>query len=252
MGLLPTWLPAFLADLRPLPCLPLPALFPLPLTRYTTRIEAEKSLYPVLLSNGNLVESGDLPGGRHFTVWEDPFVKPCYLFALVAGDLALSESSFRTASGRDVALRIFVQAKNIGEVDFAMESLKRSMKWDEEAFGLEYDLDLFNIVAVDDFNVRRRAAGVWGWGCGVWFGVRGGGGVGWGLLFAVLGVGMAAHRRAAGSGRGPDGRRAESRVICSVCAPRCLQPPRSAESLIPCPRTPLPRMRRWARWRTRA
>ena len=120
---------------------------------YVTRIEADKSKYPVLLGNGNLIEQGDLGDGRHYTVWEDPFRKPCYLFALVAGDLAMKEDSFVTCSGRTVALRIFVQAPNINKVDFAMQSLKRSMKWDEDTFGLEYDLDLFNIVAVDDFNM---------------------------------------------------------------------------------------------------
>ena len=121
---------------------------------YTTRIEADKAKYPVLLGNGNLVEEGEVGDGtRHFTVWEDPFRKPCYLFALVAGDLAMREDTFTTSSGRTVALRIFVQAQNIGKVDFAMQSLKRSMKWDEDTFGLEYDLDLFNIVAVDDFNM---------------------------------------------------------------------------------------------------
>lgn len=120
---------------------------------YTTRIEADKAKYPVLLGNGNLVEQGDLPNGRHYTVWEDPFRKPCYLFALVAGDLAMSEDSFTTCSGKKVALRIFVQRQNADKVDFAMQSLKRSMKWDEDTFGLEYDLDLFNIVAVDDFNM---------------------------------------------------------------------------------------------------
>lgn len=120
---------------------------------YTTRIEADKSKYPVLLGNGNLASSGDLENGRHFTIWEDPFRKPCYLFALVAGDLAMKEDTFVTCTGRSVALRIFVQTQNIGKVDFAMRSLQRSMKWDEEVFGLEYDLDLFNIVAVDDFNM---------------------------------------------------------------------------------------------------
>ena len=120
---------------------------------YTTRIEADKIKYPVLLGNGNLVEEGEVEGGRHFTVWEDPFRKPCYLFALVAGDLDMQEDSFVTMSGRTVALRIFVQAKNIDKVAFAMQSLQRSMKWDEDTFGLEYDLDLFNIVAVDDFNM---------------------------------------------------------------------------------------------------
>lgn len=120
---------------------------------YKTRIEADKSLYPVLLSNGNLVDQGDLDNGRHFTVWEDPFRKPSYLFALVAGQLAVQEDSFITKSGRKVALRIFVQEKNLDKVAFAMSSLKKAMAWDEEKFGLEYDLDLFNIVAVDDFNM---------------------------------------------------------------------------------------------------
>lgn len=123
------------------------------MAKYKCRIEADKALYPVLLSNGNLLEAGDAGGGRHFTVWEDPWPKPCYLFALVAGDLAVKEDSFTTASGKNVALRIYVQEKNLGKVDYAMESLKRSMKWDEERFGLEYDLELFNIVAVDDFNM---------------------------------------------------------------------------------------------------
>ncbi|EFN58926.1 hypothetical protein CHLNCDRAFT_19903 [Chlorella variabilis] len=123
------------------------------MAKYTTRIEADKAACPVLLSNGNLVGSGEAEGGRHFTVWEDPFRKPCYLFALVAGDLCMKEDTFTTCSGRSVALRIFTRAHDIGRVDFAMQSLKRSMKWDEEVFGLEYDLDLFNIVAVDDFNM---------------------------------------------------------------------------------------------------
>jgi aminopeptidase N len=123
------------------------------MAKYTTRIEADKSKYPVLLSNGNLLESGNLADGRHYAVWEDPFVKPCYLFALVAGDLAYKEDTFRTMSGRDIKLRIFVEHKNISKVDFAMRSLKNAMKWDEDTFGLEYDLDLFNIVAVDDFNM---------------------------------------------------------------------------------------------------
>lgn len=120
---------------------------------YTTRIEADKEKYPVLLSNGNLIEEGELEGGRHFAVWEDPFKKPCYLFALVAGKLSMKQDTFRTVSGRDVTLRIFVQEENIGKVDFAMDSLIKAMKWDEDTFGLEYDLDIFNIVAVDDFNM---------------------------------------------------------------------------------------------------
>ena len=122
---------------------------------FTTRIEADKKKYPVLLSNGNLVDSGPVSGddARHFTVWNDPFVKPSYLFALVAGDLGVVEDTFTTMSGRDVALRIYVEAHNLDKADFAMESLVKSMRWDEEVFGLEYDLDLFNIVAVDDFNM---------------------------------------------------------------------------------------------------
>lgn len=120
---------------------------------YKVTINADKKSCPVLLSNGNLVDSGDLEDGRHFAVWEDPFPKPSYLFALVAGDLACVEDRFRTVSGRDVALRIFVEHGNEDRCDYAMDSLKRAMKWDEEVYGLEYDLDLFNIVAVSDFNM---------------------------------------------------------------------------------------------------
>eukprot|EP00760_Papus_ankaliazontas_P017970 PhM_4_TR17409/c0_g1_i1/m.69952/K01256/pepN; aminopeptidase N len=125
------------------------------MTKYTTRIEADKALYPVLLSNGNLASSGDVDGkpGRHYAEWVDPFPKPSYLFALVAGQLLHKEDTFTTMSGRDVVLRIYVQERNIDKVDHAMASLKRSMKWDEEHFGREYDLSLFNIVAVDDFNM---------------------------------------------------------------------------------------------------
>ncbi|MFH1804746.1 MAG: aminopeptidase N [Pseudomonadota bacterium] len=120
---------------------------------YRVTIHADKDACPVLLSNGNLVDHGDLAGDRHFAVWEDPFPKPCYLFALVAGDLACVEDRFKTRSGRDVALRIFVEHGNEDRCDYAMDSLKRSMTWDEEVYGLEYDLDLFNIVAVSDFNM---------------------------------------------------------------------------------------------------
>ncbi|CAD7701001.1 unnamed protein product, partial [Ostreobium quekettii] len=123
------------------------------MSKYHVRIEACKEKYPVLLSNGNLVEMGDLADGRHFTVWDDPFPKPCYLFALVAGDLAKHEDSHTTKSGRKVNLRIFAQAHNMHKVEFAMQALKHAMKWDEDTFGLEYDLDLFNIVAIDDFNM---------------------------------------------------------------------------------------------------
>ncbi|KZD01102.1 MULTISPECIES: aminopeptidase N [Thalassospira] len=120
---------------------------------YKVTIHADKASCPVLLSNGNLIDSGDLDGNRHYAVWEDPFPKPSYLFALVAGDLACVEDSFKTMSGRNVALRIFVEHGNEDRCDYAMDSLKRSMKWDEEVYGLEYDLDLFNIVAVSDFNM---------------------------------------------------------------------------------------------------
>ncbi|RMG54598.1 MAG: aminopeptidase N, partial [Gammaproteobacteria bacterium] len=123
------------------------------LTRFRTRIEADRVACPVLLSNGNLVEQGELPEGRHYAVWEDPWPKPCYLFALVAGDLAVVEDTYTTASGREVALRIFVEHHNVDRCDHAMRSLKRAMRWDEETYGLEYDLDVYMIVAVDDFNM---------------------------------------------------------------------------------------------------
>ena len=123
------------------------------LATFTTRIEADKKSCPVLLANGNLLESGDLPSGRHFAVWRDPFPKPCYLFALVAGQLVVLEDSFDTRSGRKVILRIYVEARNQGKCDHAMESLKKAMRWDEEVYGLEYDLDIFMIVAVEDFNM---------------------------------------------------------------------------------------------------
>ena len=120
---------------------------------YTVRIEADKARYPVLLSNGNKIETGDLPDDRHFAVWHDPFKKPAYLFAMVAGDLACVGDSFTTASGREVTLEIFVEHGNEDRCGHAMDSLKRSMKWDEQVFGLEYDLDIFMIVAVGFFNM---------------------------------------------------------------------------------------------------
>ena len=108
----------------------------------------------MLLSNGNPVARGDIPGtGRHFAVWHDPFPKPCYLFALVGGDLACVPDSFTTISGRKVALAIYVEHGKEDRCAWAMESLKRAMRWDEERFGREYDLDVFNIVAVSDFNM---------------------------------------------------------------------------------------------------
>ena len=123
------------------------------LARYTTTIVADRRRYPVLLSNGNLIEEGELDGGRHFARWQDPFKKPSYLFALVAGDLVKIEDSFTTCSGRRVTLRIFVEERNRDKCDHAMRSLKRAMAWDEATFGLEYDLDIYMIVAVDDFNM---------------------------------------------------------------------------------------------------
>ncbi len=122
------------------------------LARFKVRIEADKK-YRVLLSNGNLLEQGNLPDNRHYAVWEDPFPKPSYLFALVAGDLVCLEDHFVTMSGRDVLLQIYVEKRNRDYCDHAMASLKKAMRWDEEAFALEYDLDRFMIVAVDDFNM---------------------------------------------------------------------------------------------------
>ena len=120
---------------------------------YSTTISADPQLYPVLLSNGNMTDSGKLSDGRHWVMWEDPFPKPAYLFALVAGNLLNIEDSFTTASGRQVTLKIYVEAENIEYCHHAMRSLKESMRWDEERFGREYDLDLFMIVAVNDFNM---------------------------------------------------------------------------------------------------
>ncbi len=123
------------------------------MAEFTTRVEADKQRYPVLLSNGNPVASGEASEGRHFVTWHDPFPKPCYLFALVAGDLHLQSDQFVTCSGRKVDLRIYVDHKNADKCDYALDCLKRSMKWDEEVYGREYDLDIFMIVAVDDFNM---------------------------------------------------------------------------------------------------
>ena len=120
---------------------------------YRVRLAGNRRTEPVLLSNGNPVEAGELPDGRHYAVWEDPFPKPAYLFALVAGDLALLQDSFTTMSGRKVDLRIYSEHAVIGQCRHAMDSLIRSMKWDEDVYGLEYDLDLFMIVAVSDFNM---------------------------------------------------------------------------------------------------
>jgi len=123
------------------------------MTRYAVRIEADRDWFPVLLSNGNLVDSGDAGSGRHWVRWEDPFPKPSYLFALVAGRLEHVEETYTTLSGRDVALRVYVESGNLDRCDHAMESLVNAMRWDEERFGLEYDLDIYNIVATKDFNM---------------------------------------------------------------------------------------------------
>ena len=123
------------------------------LSVYSVRVEAKKAEAPILLSNGNPGATGDLGNGWHFAEWDDPFPKPSYLFALVAGDLDLLADRFVTASGRVVALGIYVERGNKARAAYAMNALKRSMRWDEEAFGREYDLDVFNIVAVSDFNM---------------------------------------------------------------------------------------------------
>ncbi|MHA6494446.1 aminopeptidase N [Pseudomonas borbori] len=128
------------------------------MSRFTTTLSAEQHRYPVLLSNGNPIASGSEQsesgnGLRHWATWEDPFMKPAYLFALVAGDLWCVEDSFTTMSQREVALRIYTEPENIDKCQHAMDSLKKSMRWDEEAYGREYDLDIFMIVAVNDFNM---------------------------------------------------------------------------------------------------
>lgn len=123
------------------------------LSVYTTTIIADKATNPVLLSNGNLVEFGDLADGRHFATWHDPFKKPCYLFALVAGDLAHMEDHFKAQDGRDICLRIYTDSTHLKKCRHAMNSLIHSMRWDEERFGRVYDLDIYMIVAVDDFNM---------------------------------------------------------------------------------------------------
>lgn len=123
------------------------------LSVFTVRVEADLELYPILLSNGNCIETGRVDDGRHYAIWHDPFPKPCYLFALVAGKLCAVEDHFLTHSGRKVDLKIYVRPGDEGQCLHAMESLKKSMKWDEDVYGLEYDLDVFNIVAVSDFNM---------------------------------------------------------------------------------------------------
>ncbi len=122
------------------------------LARFRVRMSADRTIAPVLLANGNLVEQGELDGGLHYAVWDDPFPKPSYLFAMVAGDLGSIHDSFTTVSGRNVALGIYCTHGKEDECLYAMDSLKRSMAWDERRFGREYDLDVFNIAAVSDFN----------------------------------------------------------------------------------------------------
>ena len=123
------------------------------LSTYTVRMEGPKALFPVLLSNGNRIAGGEGSGGDHWAEWHDPWPKPSYLFALVAGDLVARRDSFTTMSGRHVDLAIWVRGEDLARTGHAMESLKKSMKWDEDVFGREYDLDQFNIVAVGDFNM---------------------------------------------------------------------------------------------------
>ena len=119
---------------------------------YRTTIEADKTRFPLLLSNGNLEKQEDLPKGRHRATWNDPYKKPSYLFAMVAGDFSCKEDSFVTCSGRQVALKLFTEPADAGKVDYAMTSLKEAMSWDERTYGREYDLDTFMIVAVRRFN----------------------------------------------------------------------------------------------------
>lgn len=123
------------------------------LSRYKVRMEGDKAAFPILLSNGNCIAKGDGAGGNHWALWEDPWPKPSYLFALVAGDLVVNRDSFTTMSGRNVELGIWVRDGDLDRTGHAMQALKDSMAWDERVYGREYDLDLFNIVAVSDFNM---------------------------------------------------------------------------------------------------
>ncbi|MCW4462557.1 aminopeptidase N [Sphingomonas sp. BT-65] len=122
------------------------------LTKYRVKMTADKARFPVLLANGDPIAQGDAEGGKHWAEWHDPFPKPCYLFAMVAGDLAANRGTFTTLSGREVQLGIWVREKDLPKTDHALHALKLSMAWDEKVYGREYDLDVFNIVAVDDFN----------------------------------------------------------------------------------------------------
>ena len=117
------------------------------------RLEGNKKDFPILLSNGNKIEEGKIDSDKHWALWEDPFPKPSYLFALVAGNLGFIEDSYKTTSGKTVKLGIFSDKENVAKLDHAMFSLKESMKWDESTFGLECDLDVYNVVATNDFNM---------------------------------------------------------------------------------------------------
>jgi len=123
------------------------------MAEFETTIQADRSLYPILLGNGNLKEHKELPGGRHSVTWHDPFPKPSYLFALVAGDLGHREDTYTTLSGRSIGLHIYVDKENLAKCSFAFSAIKKAMRWDEEVYGLEYDLDRFMVVAVNDFNM---------------------------------------------------------------------------------------------------
>lgn len=129
------------------------------LSVYRVRLEADRAKYPILLSNGNLVDQGVVAGSdKHWAVWEDPFPKPSYLFALVAGDLGFIRDTYTTTSGRTVQLGIYSDKENVDKLDHAMYSLKESMKWDEDTFNLECDLDVYNVVATNDFNMGAMYA----------------------------------------------------------------------------------------------
>ncbi|MBP6807346.1 MAG: aminopeptidase N, partial [Chromatiaceae bacterium] len=123
------------------------------MARFSVSLEADQGQYPVLLANGNPAGTEELPDGRHRACWDDPFPKPSYLFALVAGDLSRVSDRFRTASGRKVALNIWVEPENLDKCGHAMRALKNAMGWDEDRYGREYDLDVYNIVAVSHFNM---------------------------------------------------------------------------------------------------
>ena len=123
------------------------------MSTFSVRLEADRDRFPVLLSNGNMVDSGSLDGGRHFAVWADPHPKPSYLFAIVAGRLEAITDSYRTSGGREVTLKIYSEKENLDRLAHAMASLKRAMAWDEQRYGLEYDLDVYHIIATHDFNM---------------------------------------------------------------------------------------------------